>query len=90
MRTPNFVTGLKNSQKIRVIIDGVGINATIKDAFFNLFATTSHGDSARYALKALASMREEAKKIGDPRPSGLLIDAFGHQVQVDIRESNAI
>lgn len=84
MRTSALIPGLKNSQKVRVIIDGVGIFSTVKAVWFGTFVNISHNDSARYALRSLGQMRIDAKKIGDLMPVGLAKDAFGHQVQVDI------
>lgn len=37
MRTKQFIDGLNNSQKIRVIIDGVGFHTTVAGAFNLVF-----------------------------------------------------
>jgi hypothetical protein len=84
MRLPAFIPGFKNSQQIRIIINKVGIYTTIKDIFYDLFAKRSHADAIVVTLKALANVRSDAKKIGDPIPVGLTYYAFGHHVQVDL------
>jgi len=53
MRTKAIVTGLKNSQKIRVIIDGVGIYMTVKDTD-HIFATTKHREAVMFTLHLIA------------------------------------
>ena len=39
MRTKRFIDGLKNSQKIRVIVDGVGFYTTVSGAFDMVFTS---------------------------------------------------
>ena len=53
MRTKAIVAGLKNSQKIRVILDGVGIYMTVKDTD-HMFATTKHREAVMCTLHLLA------------------------------------
>ena len=53
MRTKQIVKGIKNSQKIRVILDGVGIYMTVKDTD-HVFATTRHREAVISALNVIA------------------------------------
>ena len=53
MRTKAIVAGLKNSQKIRVIVDGVGIYMTVKDTD-HMFATTKHREAVIFTLHLIA------------------------------------
>jgi hypothetical protein len=39
MRTKRFIDGLNNSQKIRVIVDGVGFHTTVAGAFNMVFSS---------------------------------------------------
>jgi hypothetical protein len=48
MRTKTIVKGLSNSQKVRVILDGVGFYTTIKGV--DLICTTNHRVAALLAL----------------------------------------
>jgi hypothetical protein len=53
MRTKAIVNGFKNSQKIRVILDGVGIYMTVKDTD-HIFATIKHREVVMCALHMMA------------------------------------
>jgi hypothetical protein len=46
--------------------------------------TKTDADAIVVTLKALANVRSDAKKIGDPIPAGLTYYAFGHHVQVTL------
>jgi len=49
MRRATVVKGLKNSQKIRVIVDGVGLYTTVGDTD-SIFSTTSHRSAVQHTL----------------------------------------
>lgn len=83
MRTKTLVSGFKNSQKIRLIINGFGVYTTINDVFFNLFATVSHRYAAECALYALSQMRA-GSGAAEQCVSGLCATYNGHQVQLDL------
>ena len=53
MRTKAIVNGFKNSQKIRVMLDGVGIYMTVKDTD-HIFATTKHREVVMFTLHVMA------------------------------------
>lgn len=53
MRTKTVVEGLKNSQKIRIIVDGVGIYCRVKD-IETMFATSNHASAIAVALHTVA------------------------------------
>jgi len=77
-----LVPGLKNSQRIRFMIDGFGFYCTIKDLFMNT-GTASHSRALQDAVFALANMRS------DPGPAGKACLGIGgtwrgHNVQIDL------
>lgn len=58
MRTKQLYPGIKNSQKIRVILNGVGIYTTVAETQ-GIFATTNHREAVNLALTEIAQMRGE-------------------------------
>lgn len=62
MRTKEVIKGLKNSQKIRVIVDGVGIYMTVGEVE-SKFATTAHYQATKQVLETLAKDRAEGKRL---------------------------
>jgi hypothetical protein len=69
MRTKNFVSGLNNSQKIRVICDGVGFVTTVSGAFDMVF--THQRIAVTGVLAALGLDVRAAKEHDKPVPTGL-------------------
>ena len=61
MRTKSVIQGFNNSQKIRVIIDGVGIYMTVGETT-SRFATTVHYQAVESTLHLMA--REGCDGIG--------------------------
>ena len=82
MRTKQVITGLKNSQKIRIIIDGVGIYTTV-GALDTMFHTTTLRQSAMAAAKALANSRA-GTGAADSATVGLGGTFFNKQVQINL------
>ena len=80
MRTKVIIDGFKNSQKFRVILNGIVIYTTVKDMAFNLFGQTDQRVAVWNAMMKLAMMRR-VEKIA---PVGLGCDMNGFQVQVDM------
>ena len=80
MRTKTIVTGFKNSQKIRVILNGVILYTTIKDVMFNLFGQTDQRIAVTQGLQSLAYMRA----VESIKPIGLTGTWSGCSVQVDL------
>jgi hypothetical protein len=78
MRTKTLIYGFKNSQKIRVIIDGLGIYMTVGD-IAERFATAPHRAAVWLTAEKLAGERLAAKaKHGwSGVPSGI-----GHRINV--------
>lgn len=64
MRTPTFIDGFKNSQRIRVIVDGVGFYTTVSET--ENFCTQRHRTATQMALMNLAHSRREAVRKCDP------------------------
>ena len=74
-----FIRGIKNSQKIRVIIDGVGMYMTVRDACLG-FATHSHAVAVNDSLTALSLYN-----YNNPVPATGHVGTWnGHNVQIDI------
>jgi hypothetical protein len=80
MRTKVIIDGFKNSQKFRVILNGVIIYTTVKDMAFNLFGQTDQRVAVWNAMMKLAIMRR-VEKIA---PIGLACRENGFEVQVDM------
>jgi hypothetical protein len=88
MRTKTLVDGLKNSQKIRVIIDGFGIYTTVGN-IFNVYAHHSLKQAAWDGLLRLSSDRYFAKRANKEMPTGIGMTSYnttqiGKQVQIDL------
>jgi hypothetical protein len=79
MRTKSVIQGFKNSQKIRVIIDGVGIYMTVGETT-SRFATTVHYQAVESTLHLMA--REGCDGIGHRIG---VYDFNMHFVQVDVQ-----
>jgi hypothetical protein len=54
MRTKTIIEGFKNSQKIRVVINGIIVFTTIRDAAYNLFG---HLEQRAATLEAIDEIR---------------------------------
>ena len=82
MRKASVVKGFKNSQKIRIIVNGVGLYTTVGDSD-SIFSTTYHRQAVQQTLHLLA--QEKCGGIGhtvtvyDHR-----LDRQSVQVQVDL------
>ena len=85
MRTKRYITGLDNSQKIRVICNGVGFYTTVKGAFDMCI------HSQRVAVTSvLTSLGCDQSLPEGQRPTGLgtrikCYDHDGQQVSVDVQ-----
>jgi hypothetical protein len=78
MRTKVIFDGLKNSQKIRVIINGVIVYTTIKGVLFDLFGNTEQRAAVCDALLQLSYFYRTDGSIG------LAQDFRGYSVQVNL------
>ena len=85
MRVKRYITGLDNSQKIRVIVNGVGFYTTVRGAFDMCF------HSQRIAVtSALTSLGFDQALPADRRPSGFgtRMSVYNHdskQVEIDVQ-----
>jgi hypothetical protein len=68
MRKPTYISGLKNSQKIRVIVDGVGFYTTVYGT--TNICTHSHQVAVTMALQNLAHERSVAQVKRTVAPVG--------------------
>ena len=74
---------LKQSQKIRIIISGVGFYATVKDIRNSMFCFTNQNAAAQKAVCALEHIRN-GKGFAEPFTTGLGGTWEGLQVQLDL------
>ena len=86
MRKQRLIAGLNNSQKIRFIVDGVGMYCRISDV--ENFATYSAQQAVITALQNLQAQRELAFSMCKAQPTGFGIRSVfagkSHDVQVDL------
>jgi hypothetical protein len=86
MRKQRLIEGLNNSQKIRFIVDGVGMYCRISDV--ENFATVSAQQAVISALQNLQASRELASTMRSPLPTGFgtrsVFAGRDHNVQVDL------
>jgi hypothetical protein len=82
MRTKTLINGFKNSQKIRVIIDGLGLYMTVGE-IAERFATGPHRAAVWLTAEKLAGERQTARaKHGwSGVPSGI-----AHRINVHSRD----
>ena len=78
MRTKVIFDGLKNSQKLRVIINGVTVYTTIKGVLFDLFGNTEQRAAVCDALLELSYFYRTEKS------TGLGKDFRGYSIQVNL------
>ena len=80
MRIQRRVAGLNNSQKIRVIVDGVGLYTTVGDT--DKICTTKHRAAVHVALMNLV---DDRRKFGKQRVGfGFNYDFRGQTVSVQV------
>jgi hypothetical protein len=74
-----LVPGIKNSQKLRVVVDGVGLHMTVKDACLG-FATHSHAVAVYCGISSLVryNYNNSVPIVGHVGTWN------GHTVQIDI------
>ena len=77
------VSGFSNSTRIRFVIDGFGMYATVNDVYTKT-ATVTHGAALRFAVERLAYLRRHSPNTGDARPVGVGITHEGHDVQISL------
>ena len=85
MRTKRFIDGLNNSQKIRVILNGIGFYTTVAGAFEMAFRSQQVA-----VTSALCSLGCDQYLPSDKQPSGFatrmkVYDDTGSQVEYDVQ-----
>jgi hypothetical protein len=89
MRTKTLINGFKNSQKIRVMIDGLGLYMTVGE-ISDRFATTKHRVAVWLTAEKLAGERQmgRAKHGWSGVPNGIshliTVDNQEFSVQIDV------
>ena len=81
MRTKQLIHGLNNTQKIRFIVDGVGMHCKVQD--ISNIATTKHRVAVWRALETLSMQNYALKDLGRS-VTGYGTTYDGVQVQVDL------
>ena len=79
MRTKTIIDGFKNSQKFRVIINGIILHTTVKGMAYDTFGQTEQRVAVWDALMALAMQRRH-----ETAAVGLAGTWRGYEVQVDL------
>lgn len=86
MRRQRLIQGFNNSQRIRFIVDGVGMYCRIADV--ENFATASAQQAVITALQNLQAQRELSRARRQPQPTGWgthsTFAGRPHDVQVDL------
>lgn len=89
MRTKTLIHGFKNSQKIRVMIDGLGLYMTVGE-IADRFATTPHRAAVWLTAGRLAGERETGRAkhgwSGVPDSIARTVNVHGRDfdVQIDV------
>jgi len=78
MRTKVIIDGFKNSQKLRVIINGITVYTTIKGVLFDLFGNTEQRAAVCDALLELSYFYRTEKS------TGLGKNFRGYSIQVNL------
>jgi len=78
MRTKTIFDGLKNSQKLRVIINDIAIYTTVKGVLFDLFGNTEQRAAVCDALLQLSYFYRTEKSTGIGK------DFRGYSIQVNL------
>lgn len=95
MRTKQLIHGFNNSQKIRVMINGLGLYMTVGQ-IESMFATTPHRVAVWLTTEKLALDRYTARQrhgwSGVPTGLGhrLTVDGQDFDVQVDVMSDNTV
>lgn len=75
---------LKNSDRIRLMLDGFGVYCTVAQTT-TIFATSRHAFAVVDVMKKFTNMRQAEAKAGGIVPCGMGATAYsGIQVQVDL------
>ena len=64
MRTKQWITGLNNNQRIRVIVNNVGFITTIKDSLSGPFNTQTNAMQSALMSLSYAKQKDNATGIG--------------------------
>ena len=84
MRKPQVIKGFNNSQKIRVIVEGVGIYMTV-GAIVNSFSTTRHYQAVEQTLHLMALHLKAGEKCGGISHRINVYDCFMNKHSVDVQ-----
>jgi acid stress-induced BolA-like protein IbaG/YrbA len=77
--TKRVVRNLLNSQKIRVILNGVHVYTTVYDAVFNTFGEVNQRRAVSDTLVRIGNSKDTNESI-----TGIVTSAYGIQLQVDL------
>ena len=83
MRTKRLIDGLNNTQKVRVIVDGVGFYTTVEGAFNMVFSTQQN--AVTMALVSLGCGQYGKEPISGIGRRYNLYNEMGQLVDVDVQ-----
>jgi hypothetical protein len=64
MRTKQWITGLNNNQRIRVIVNSIGFITTVKDSLSGPFNTQTNAMHSALMSLSYAKQKDNASGIG--------------------------
>ena len=85
MRTKTVIAGLKNSQKIRIIVNRVPVYTTVYDMAYNLFGDSQIRAAAWTATERLATQRRIARLDKKDLPVGLTYTYGSYNNMIDVQ-----
>jgi hypothetical protein len=77
--TKRVVQNLLNSQKIRVILNGVHVYTTVYDAVYNTFGEVNQRRAVSYTLGRIGNSKDTNESI-----TGIVTSVYGIDLQVDL------
>ena len=85
MRTKRWIDGLNNSQKIRVICNGVGFYTTVRGAFDMAFKSQQNAVTLALTTLGLNQTLPESKRSSGIARTYTVYDEKSNPVKVDVQ-----
>lgn len=85
MRTKRWIDGLNNSQKIRVICNGVGFYTTVRGAFDMAFKSQQNAVTLALTTLGLNQTLPESKRYSGIARTYTVYDEKSNRVKVDVQ-----
>jgi hypothetical protein len=85
MRTKTYIDGLKNSQRIRVLLDDFGVYTTVGECR-HLFTNHSHVLATASGLNALSYQNQRAIAAGETVSAGIVVTHYmANMVSINVQ-----